>query len=420
MLQILFLSRFRKPASLLALSRRLIRLLVAKQGISHGHVHDADVEPEAPVFNVPDVFLDAVFHLPQVFGFAACAGYLGPAGDAGLDEVAHHVFIDQRGVFFGVAYHVRTGADDAHVAQEDVDELRQLVDAGVAHDVAPLGLARVVLGGLELIGLVVYLHAAELQAVELFAQEAVALLLEEHGAGHGDLGDEGYDEVDPPEAGDEEDARHDDVERALQVPVVAFAQGLAAQAQHGHIGYHFDFHAAVYVVAYVGHAVEADEVAFAVVDELYNFGAARRGEVAEQHLRALVLVHPLQGFVYVAQARGGAGQVVADVVVKVADELVAGADVVDHALVQVGQVVAGADEDDAAAVAADGAQVGEQQMADVPADGEAEEQQHREAEHAQETEVGEAVDPEVGGEYEHLHQGGAEGSAGECIGRYVA
>ena len=32
-------------------------------GIAHGHVDDAQIEPERPVFHIPDVFPDAVFHL---------------------------------------------------------------------------------------------------------------------------------------------------------------------------------------------------------------------------------------------------------------------------------------------------------------------------------------------------------------------
>lgn len=64
-----------------------------------------------------------------------------PAGDAGLDLVIQL----QSAVHLQLPGHQRPGADDGHIALEDVDELGHLVQAGLAQQVAHLGDAGVVL-----------------------------------------------------------------------------------------------------------------------------------------------------------------------------------------------------------------------------------------------------------------------------------
>lgn len=152
------------------------------------------------MLDVPYVAADAALHLVEGLGLAAVAGDLAPAGDAGLDVVADHVFVDQVGVFLGVLEHVGAGSHDAHLPEQHVDELRELVDAGLAQYLAPPGHAGVVPRGLQAVGLGVDLHAAELQAGELPAVDACALLAEEHGSGHGQFGDYGHHD----EHGDEQ------------------------------------------------------------------------------------------------------------------------------------------------------------------------------------------------------------------------
>src|SRR4051794_14453880 len=84
---------------------------------------DAQVEPRRPVRDVVEVELDA-FSQRRV---AAPAVDLGPARDAGFDGVASVIvrnrlgeLIDEDGPFW-------PWPNQAHVAQEDVDELRQLI-----------------------------------------------------------------------------------------------------------------------------------------------------------------------------------------------------------------------------------------------------------------------------------------------------
>ena len=101
--------------------------------------------------------------------------------------------------------HVRARAHYAHVAQQYVDELGQLVYVGLAHDVSPAGLAGVVLGGLQGVGLGVHLHGAELDAVEFLVVQSVPFLAEEHRSRHGDLSHDGYDDQDGDEQGAQEE-----------------------------------------------------------------------------------------------------------------------------------------------------------------------------------------------------------------------
>lgn len=192
-------------------------------GLGDGLPDDAHIEPEAPVLHVPDVVVDAAFHLPQLLGLAAEARHLCPARDAGFAEEAYHVVVDELVVHRGVHEHVRARADDAHVALEDVEELGQLVDVGAAHQVAERELAGVVLRGLQRVGILIDVHGAELVAIKLLSVHARALLEEEDGAGRLLLDDDADDECD----GDEKqahDAGEDDVERALPEAVAQLEQ----------------------------------------------------------------------------------------------------------------------------------------------------------------------------------------------------
>ena len=57
--------------------------------------HDADVKPERPVLDVPDVASHALFHLPDLFCLAAVACHLSPTRDSWLTEMANHILVDE-------------------------------------------------------------------------------------------------------------------------------------------------------------------------------------------------------------------------------------------------------------------------------------------------------------------------------------
>lgn len=86
--------------------------------------------------HVPGIHSDALF----VGGVAAAAG-LPHAGDAGQD---HAVFAEVFAVAFDFLGDDRARADEAHVAADDVPELRQFVKAGLPEEGPELCDARVV------------------------------------------------------------------------------------------------------------------------------------------------------------------------------------------------------------------------------------------------------------------------------------
>lgn len=101
--------------------------------------HDDEVFPDAVVFDVHQVVDEFVIRR----GVILCED-LGQAGDARFDVMAIGVFgvllfelFDEEGPFWA-------GPDEAHVAVEDVEDLRQFVQASGANEFADFGNARVV------------------------------------------------------------------------------------------------------------------------------------------------------------------------------------------------------------------------------------------------------------------------------------
>ena len=110
--------------------------------------------------DVPDVEFDALG--PRQAGPAVD---LRPAGDAGRDvetpRLMGRVLVD-------LIAQRRPGADEAHLADEDVPELRQLVDRRLAQQLTDLQDARVagVDGEARALRLGVHDHRAQLEHVE--------------------------------------------------------------------------------------------------------------------------------------------------------------------------------------------------------------------------------------------------------------
>ena len=164
------------------------------------------------MLDVPDVELDPLGPRER-----RAPVHLRPPGDAGPD-------VEPSPLSLVVALHLvgerRSGTDEAHVADEHVPELRQLVDRGAAQeppDPRDAGVAAV-----DRVPRALALraddHRAQLQHRERAAGDADALLAEEHRAPvlepHGERGG-GQDR----RAERQADARADDVERALGDPV---------------------------------------------------------------------------------------------------------------------------------------------------------------------------------------------------------
>ena len=96
----------------------------------NGAPKEHEIQPDAPVMHVPAVHLDAL----GVVDVAAAAG-LPHAGDAGENGV---VFLDISPIPRDFLLDDRTGTDEAHLAFENIQELRQLIEAGLSKEGATL------------------------------------------------------------------------------------------------------------------------------------------------------------------------------------------------------------------------------------------------------------------------------------------
>ena len=138
-----------------------------------GQGDDLEVSGEGEVVDVPDV--EGEFLLP---GDGVAAVALGPAGDAG----AHFVAAGLLGRVEGEVLNEQgAGADEGHVADEDVPELGQLVDGGGA-DEAAYAREALLVGQEAALGVALVAHGLEFHYAEDFGIFAGALL-EEEGAG---------------------------------------------------------------------------------------------------------------------------------------------------------------------------------------------------------------------------------------------
>ena len=103
----------------------------------NGAPKEHEIQPDAPVMHVPAVHLYAL----GVVDVAASAG-LPHAGDAGKDGV---VLFDISPIPRDFLLDDRTGTDEAHLTFEDIQELRQLIEAGLSEEGAAFCDAGIVL-----------------------------------------------------------------------------------------------------------------------------------------------------------------------------------------------------------------------------------------------------------------------------------
>lgn len=103
----------------------------------NGAPEEHEIQPDTPVMHVPAVHLYAL----GVVDVAAAAG-LPHAGDAGEDGV---VLLDIFPISWHFCLYDRTGPYEAHLTFEDIQELRQLIEASLSEEGTALGDAGIVL-----------------------------------------------------------------------------------------------------------------------------------------------------------------------------------------------------------------------------------------------------------------------------------
>lgn len=223
-----------------------------------------------------------------------------PAGDTGLDLVIEL----QAAVLLQLPGNQRPGADDGHIALEDIDKLRHLVQAGLAQEPAHLGDAGVVLELLVLgpllgvLGIFQQLfqdlpgvpnHGAELDELERLAVEAHPGLGVEDGLPVPAEEERDLHDQHQGQQGDEADEAEDDVHKALHSHVdhLFAGEGVDPQAQ-GLVGANGGNELVVRLDAHHGPDAQVD--ALAVVDEgLVGLRRQLRGLGAHKELLDVVL-----------------------------------------------------------------------------------------------------------------------------------
>lgn len=192
--------------------------------------HDDDVLEQAVVLDVHEVVDELVVRRGVVLGED-----LGEAGDAGLDVVAVGVLGVSLGELLDEVWALGARADEAHVAVEDVPDLRQLVEAGSADKGADARDARIVVGRELRAGVFLSIDAHRAEFVDLvrLAEAAGADLAVEGWAVVLKLDGEG-DERHEGQRDDKCDAGEHDVDRALDGTVFD-AKAQAARTKDGHV-----------------------------------------------------------------------------------------------------------------------------------------------------------------------------------------
>lgn len=156
--------------------------LLAPDNAPERHPEDLDVKPPGAVLEVVEVVAETAQHLLDGVRVAVVVGGVRSHAGTYLIQIAvARVALED---LFDKILALRARAHEGHLATEDVEQLRQLIEVVGADEAADLGQARVVIAGVERRpgGLGVRAHRAEFVDLERAAEAADALLLVEDGA----------------------------------------------------------------------------------------------------------------------------------------------------------------------------------------------------------------------------------------------
>lgn len=141
--------------------------------------HDLNVQPQADIAYIIRIPLVPAENTGESRSLSPAASDLGHSGDPGACEVAEFVISYNTGEFTGIFQHMGPGADDAHMSQENIDELGQFIEACMPQETADAGDPRIVPAGHAGIGSIVHIHGTELITPKSLSQEAHPFLPEE-------------------------------------------------------------------------------------------------------------------------------------------------------------------------------------------------------------------------------------------------
>src|SRR4051794_10811958 len=147
----------------------------------HRAHENLQVEPQRPVVDVVEVELNPVAHLVVAVGLAAKTVNLRPAGHTRLDVVTTRIERDPLFIVAVVRKRVGPRPDQRHVAHQNVEELRDLVDVGTTQELPDFRHPRIVARRLrDNFAVVKCAHGAKFDDAERLLVEAVAILQEKH------------------------------------------------------------------------------------------------------------------------------------------------------------------------------------------------------------------------------------------------
>ena len=156
-----------------------IGVFIVDENCLDGQPDDSDVEPDGPVFHIPDVTLHATLHLPEFLCLTAITRHLRPTRHARLHEVSHHIRVYQLRIHLRMCQHVWSRAHDTHIPLQHIPELRQFINVCLTHKITKGIFPWVVLRCLHLVCILVYMHRTELQTVEILTIQSRSQLFEE-------------------------------------------------------------------------------------------------------------------------------------------------------------------------------------------------------------------------------------------------
>lgn len=114
----------------------LVGRLWWEDDLPSGREEDLDVQEKRPLVDVEEVVADAFLEKRNFRDLAAEAFALSETGDTGLHVVAGVVVTEELCEFGIVLDHVRARARNAHLAEKDIQELRNFIEAGATEEAA--------------------------------------------------------------------------------------------------------------------------------------------------------------------------------------------------------------------------------------------------------------------------------------------
>lgn len=100
--------------------------------------YDLEINPKRPMLNVIQIVIDALAHFLNIFCGTTKTVDLRPTSYSGLYTMSLHIGVDLLAVVFVVLNCMRPGSDNRHIASQNIDELRKLVQAVSTQECADL------------------------------------------------------------------------------------------------------------------------------------------------------------------------------------------------------------------------------------------------------------------------------------------